>query len=406
MLATVRSRFPALSRTLDGRQVAWLDGPGGTQTPRSVIDAMSGTLATGVSNLSPHFAPGRDAIAITDTARSAMADLLGAEHPSEVVFGQNMTSLTFSASRAIARTWHKGDEVIVTTLDHDANVTPWMLAARDTGAVVRRWGVHDDGTLDLDDLDRSLSKRTRLVAVTAASNALGTKVDVKEVTRRAHAAGALVYVDAVHSTPHRLLDVAGIGCDFLVCSAYKFFGPHTGILYGRAALLEQIDAYKVRPAPEEPPEKWETGTQSFESLAGVTAAVEYLASLAPLGTDHPRRSRLVAAYDWIGQHESDMARAFLEGIDATDAIHLWGIDRIEDRVPTFAVTVDGVHPHEAATRLAEEGIFVWSGHYYALDIMDRLGLLGSGGAIRVGFVHYNTLEEVRRVLEALAALTR
>ena len=366
---------------------------------------MAGTLTTGVSNLSPHFAPGRDAIAITDAARSAVADLLGAEHPGEIVFGQNMTSLTFSVSRAIAHTWHEGDEVIVTTLDHDANVTPWVLAARDAGAVVRHVGVHDDGTLDLDDLDRSLSEKTRLVAVTAASNALGTKVDVKEVTRRAHAAGALVYVDAVHSTPHRLLDVADIGCDFLVCSAYKFFGPHTGILYGRTDLLEQIDAYKVRPAPEEPPEKWETGTQSFESLAGVTAAVEYLASLAPLDADHPRRSRLVAAYDWIGQHESDMARAFLDGIDAIDALRLWGVDRIEDRVPTFAVTVAAVHPHEAATRLADEGIFVWSGHYYALDIMDRFGLLESGGAVRVGFVHYNTLEEVARALEGLADLT-
>jgi len=366
---------------------------------------MAATLTAGVSNLSSHFAPGRDAITITDAARSAMAELLGAEHPGEIAFGQNMTSLTFSMSRAIGHSWHEGDEVIVTTLDHDANVTPWVLAARDAGAVVRQVGVRDDGTLDLDDLDRSLSERTRLVAVTAASNALGTKVDVKEVTRRAHAAGALVFVDAVHSTPHRLLDVAEIGCDFLVCSAYKFFGPHTGVLYGRTDLLDRIDAYKVRPAPEEPPEKWETGTQSFESLAGVAAAVEYLANLAPVGTDRPRRSRLIAAYEWIGQHESDMARAFLDGIAAIDGAHLWGVDRIEDRVPTFAVTIDGVHPHVAATRLAEEGIFVWSGHYYALNIMDRFGLLETGGAVRVGFVHYNTLEEVARVLEGLADLT-
>ena len=390
---------------MNGTQVAWLDGPGGTQTPHSVIAAMSETLEKGVSNLSAHFAPGRDAIAITDAARSAMADLLGAERPGEIAFGQNMTSITFSTSRAIAHLWHPGDEVIVTRLDHDANVAPWMLAARDAGAVVRRVDVHDDGTLDLTDLDRNLSDKTRLVAVTAASNALGTKVDVKEVTRRAHAAGALVYVDAVHSTPHRILDVADIGCDFLVCSAYKFFGPHTGVLYGRHDLLEQIDAYKVRPAPDVPPEKWETGTQSFESLAGVAAAVDYLADLAPLSPDDSRRDRLEAAYGWIGQHESEMASAFLDGINSLDDVHLWGVDQIAGRVPTFAVTIDGVHPDVAATRLAEQGIFVWSGDYYAVEIMVRFGLLKKGGAVRIGFVHYNTLEEVARVLEGLAALT-
>lgn len=402
-LAAIRSQFPALARSQDGRVVAWLDGPGGTQAPRRVIDAMAATLETGVSNLSPHFAPGRDAIAATDAARAAMADLLGAA-PGEIAFGQNMTSLTFATSRAIARTWKPGDEVIVTRLDHDANVTPWVLAARDAGAAVRRVDVHDDGTLDLDDLDRQLSVRTRLVAVTAASNALGSTTQLEEVTAKAHNVGALVYVDAVHSTPHRRLDVADIGCDFLVCSAYKFFGPHTGVLYGRHDLLERLDAYKVRPAPDDPPGKWETGTQSFESLAGVAAAVDYLASLSPLSPDEPLGARLSSAYAWINDHERDLARAFLDDIATLDRVHLWGPRDVAARVPTFAVTVDGVPPQKAAAILAEQGIFVWAGHYYALEIMDRLGLLAEGGAIRIGFVHYNTLEEVDRVLQALAEL--
>ncbi len=401
-ISTIRSQFPALSRTVDGRPVSWLDGPGGTQVPTAVIDAMSSTLHSGVSNLSPLFAAGRDALGVTQAAREAMADLLGTDDPRTVVFGQNMTSLTFSMSRALAQTWRPGDEIVVTRLDHDANVSPWLLAARDRGLEVRRVDITDDGRLDLDDLDRKLSDRTKLVAVTAASNALGTIVDVAEVARRAHSVGSLVYVDGVHATPHRLPDVAH--ADFYVCSAYKFFGPHTGILYGRFELLETLEAYKVRPAPADVPGKWETGTQSFESLAGVRAAVDYLAGLSGLPADAPRRTRLDDAYRRIADHEQTLAKRFLDGVHEIDGIRLWGIDGVDGRVATFAVTIDGMHPDTVAEALGQEGIFVWSGHYYALEVMGRLGLLDRGGAVRIGFVHYNTIEEVDRVLDALGRL--
>jgi cysteine desulfurase family protein (TIGR01976 family) len=272
-----RSRFPALERTLNGRRVVWADGPGGTQVPDSVIEAMAGFLRRGGSNHGGFFEASGDSDAIHEEARRAIADLFGAE-PQEVVFGQNMTSLTFAVSRAVGRTWQAGDEVIVTRLDHDANVTPWTLAARDAGAVVRFVDIHQgNATLDLTSLADALSGRTKLVAVTAASNAAGSLVDVTAVARMAHDAGALVYVDAVHYAPHGPIDVSAFDCDFLVASAYKFFGPHTGALFGKSEHLERLEAYKVRPAPSEPPGKWETGTQSFESLAGVTAAVDYLA---------------------------------------------------------------------------------------------------------------------------------
>lgn len=402
-VTTIRARFPALSRTLDGRTVAWLDGPGGTQVPRDVIDAMSSTLQSGVSNLSPLFSAGRDALTVTQAAREAMADLFGTDEPRSVVFGQNMTSLTFSLSRAISRTWRAGDEIIVTRLDHDANVSPWLLAARDRVTTVRRVDITDDGRLDMDDLDRKLTAKTRLVAVTAASNALGTVVDVADVARRAHAAGALIYVDGVHATPHRLPDVSEV--DFFACSSYKFFGPHTGSLYGRLDLLDDLDAYKVRPAPAEPPGKWETGTQSFESLAGVRAAVDYLAGLSDLPPEAPRRERLADAYRRIADHERALADRFLAGIRDIDGVNLWGVDDVEDRVATFAITIDGFHPDSVAEVLGREGIFVWSGHYYALEVMGRLGLLEQGGAVRVGFVHYSTIDEVDRVLDAIGRLS-
>ncbi|MCU0281887.1 MAG: cysteine desulfurase-like protein, partial [Acidimicrobiia bacterium] len=277
-VSAVRSRFPALSRTEEGRPVAYLDGPGGTQVPAGVIEAMAGRLRVGTSNIGGAFGASLEADAVVEAAREATADLLGGR-PEEVAFGQNMTSLTFAVSRALARSWGPGDEVVVTRLDHDANVTPWRLAAADRGAAVRLVDFDPaDGTLDLAHLERVLGSRTRLLAVTAASNALGTVPPVRRAADLAHAAGALVYIDAVHYTPHRLVDVAALGADFLACSAYKFFGPHTGVLWGREALLEALEAYKVVPAPDSGPGKWETGTQSFESLAGVAAAVDYLAS--------------------------------------------------------------------------------------------------------------------------------
>ncbi len=316
-----------------------------------------------------------------------------------------MTSLTFAMSRALARTWEPGDEIVVTRLDHDANITPWTMAAADRGVAVRWVDFHPEYgcRLDLDGLAAALGPRTRLVAVTHASNAVGTIVDVGRVTEMAHAAGALVYVDAVHYTPHGTVDVAATGCDFLAASAYKFFGPHTGVLYGRRELLDDLTAYKVRPAPASPPGKWETGTQSFESLAGVTAAVNYLAGLAP-GPD--RRAALSAAMAALGEHERSLAARFLSGAAEIPGMTVFGVpEASHDRTPTFAVDVGGRHADEVQRLLGERGIFVWSGHYYAVAVMERLGVLDSGGLVRIGFTHYNTSAEVDRLLIVLDELS-
>lgn len=395
-----RALFPALSRTHNGRPVAYLDGPGGTQVPASVIAAISGVLADGVSNLGGGFASSELAEEITISARRAGADLFGAAHPEEIVFGQNMTSLTFSMSRALARTWRPGDRIIVTSLDHEANVSPWRMAAADAGVAVdtARFDSHSF-TLDAGAVEELLTDRTRLVAVTHASNALGSIPDISAIVGAAHRAGALTYIDAVHYAPHGAVDVAATETDFLVASAYKFFGPHTGLLYGRGERLEVLDAYKVRPAPAHGGGKWETGTQSFESLAGVTAAVDYLASL---GEGGDRRSSIVDGHRVVDNYLSGLADRFLAGLG--EHISLYGISGTKGRTPTFAVTVDGVAPDEAASRLAEDGLYVWSGHYYAVEPMAQLGLLDGGGAVRIGFVHTTTEDEVVRVLGSLNAL--
>jgi cysteine desulfurase family protein (TIGR01976 family) len=403
-ISAVRSRFPALCRTEEGRPVAYLDGPGGTQAPAGVIEAMAGRLRVGTSNIGGAFGASREADAVVAGAREAVADLLGG-HPEEVAFGQNMTSLTFAVSRALARSWGPGDEVVVTRLDHDANVAPWRLAAADRGAAVRLVDFDPaDGTLDLAHLERVLGPNTRLLAVTAASNALGTVPPVRRAADLAHAAGALVYVDAVHYAPHRLVDVAALGADFLACSAYKFFGPHTGVLWGREALLEALEAYKVVPAPDSGPGKWETGTQSFESMAGVAAAVDYLASLGAGGI---RRERLAAAYAAIGNHEEALAGRFLAGVADLPNVRLYGLAepaRLGERTATFALEVAGLSPEEASRRLGDLGLHTWSGDYYAVGVMEHLGVAARGGLLRIGFVHYNTAEEVDRALEALAGL--
>ena len=401
-LTAVRAQFPALARTVAGAPAVYLDGPGGTQVPQSVIDAMRDFMERGGSNHGGSFVTSEETDRIAATAREALADLFGSS-PAEVAFGQNMTSLTFAMSRALARAWRPGDQVVVTRLDHDANITPWVLAARDAGAEVI-WIDFDPGdcTLDMAELAAKLGPRTRLVAVTAASNAVGTVVDIAEVAQMTHAAGALLYVDAVHYAPHYRLDVAVWDCDFLVASAYKFFGPHTGAVFGKAEHLESLEAYKVRPAPATGPGKWETGTQSFESLAGVTAAVDYLAA-AGEGPDRP--SRLTAAFDLIGAHEERLGDRFLAGAAEIPGLRVYGVvDGRAPRTPTFAVAVEGMDPRAVATELGEQGIFVWSGHYYAVAVMDRLGLEDSGGLVRIGFVHYNTIDEVDRVLNALAGL--
>lgn len=395
-----RKKFPALARTQDGRPVAYFDGPGGTQVPAAVIEAMTRVLEEGVSNLGGDFASSRFAHEITESARRAIADMFGAASPEEIVFGQNMTSLTFSVSRALARTWRPGDRIVVTSLDHDANVTPWRLAAADRGVAVDMARFDSDTyRLEVESVERVLTDRTRLVAVTHASNALGTIPDVAGIVEVAHAAGALVYVDAVHYAPHGPIDVRAIGADFLVASAYKFHGPHTGALYGRAELLEELEAYKVRPAPDTGAEKWETGTQSFESLAGVAAAVDYLASL---GEGEDRRARILDAHAAIERHVNALSRRFLDGLG--DHITLHGIPGVEGRTPTFAITCAGRTPAEVAAHLASRGLYVWEGHYYAIEPMAQLGLLDQGGAVRIGFVHTTTGEEVDRLLGALDEL--
>lgn len=402
----LRDRFPALQRTVNGRPAVFLDGPGGTQSPEQVIDAMAGYLRRGSSNLGGPFLTSREANDATEKARAAMTDLLNARRPEEIVFGQNMTSLTFSMSRAIAREWQPGDEIIVTRIDHDANISPWLLAAEDRGVTVRWLDFHpEDGTLAVESLPGLLNDRTRLVAVNYASNAIGTINDVARVVMMAHAAGALTYIDAVHYAPHGIIDVQALNCDFLVCSVYKFFGPHTGVLYGKYDLLDSLRAYKVRPAPASPPGKWETGTQSFESLRGVAAAVDYLAELG--GEEGSRRERLVRGMAAIKQYEATLSERFLHEAVQVPGLRVYGLTDVEQlshRTPTFAISLEGYTPEELATRLGERGFFVWHGHYYAVAVMERLGLLNRGGLVRIGFAHYNTTGEIDALFAALHEL--
>lgn len=399
---TLRAGFPALARTQNGRQVAYLDGPGGTQVHESVIQAMSGFMTRGGSNLGGSFVTSHETDTVVAAARSAIADLFGAQ-PNEIVFGQNMTSLTYAMSRALARTWSSGDNIVLTRLDHDANVSPWMQAAADVGVEVRfvDFDPEDGCDLDLSTLTAALDTRTRLVAFTHASNAVGTITPVAEIVQMAHSVGALTYVDAVHYTPHGLIDVAASGTDFLVASAYKWFGPHNGCLFGRHELLSELDPYKLRPAPADAPDKWETGTQSFESLAGVTAAVDYIASM---GEGIGRRERIVSAYENLGEHETALTNRFLAGVEALPNVTLFGHSSAEGRTATFAIDVDGISPAMVAKTLGDEGCFVWSGDYYAYEVIHRLGRAPEG-LVRIGFVHYNTEEEVDRVLAELAKMS-
>ncbi|MDJ0790774.1 MAG: cysteine desulfurase-like protein [Acidimicrobiia bacterium] len=399
----IRTGFPALTREVDGRPAAYLDGPGGTQVHRSVIEAMDGFMRRGGSNHHGAFITSQETDQLVEDARAAVADLYGAD-PHEIVFGQNMTSLTYALSRALGRTWRPGDNIIVTRLDHDANVAPWAQAAADAGVEVRFVDFDPDGgcALDLGTLDASLDNRTRLVAFTHASNAVGTITPVLEIVAAAHSVGALTYVDAVHYAPHGLIDVRQSGTDFLVSSAYKWFGPHTGCLYGRSELLEGIEPYKLRPAPDTAPDRWETGTQSFESIAGVLAAVDYLASL---GRGGDRRSRLADAYRRIIEHEQSLSDRFLARLAEMPDVRLAGRRGSDGRTPTFAIEVDGFDPRSLSAALGQLGIFVWSGDYYAFEVMRRLDR-AEHGMVRIGFVHYNTADEVDRVLDAIERFAR
>ena len=409
--SALRSRFPALARTgEDGRPVVYADAPGGSQVPQTVIDAIAGHLQSGISNTHGAFPASEETDALIAEARSAAADITGAD-AGEIVFGPNATTLLLHLSRSFAKTLRPGDEVVVTKLDHDANVRPWLLAAADAGATVRWVDIRDDDvTLDLDSFDAALSDRTRLVAFTLASNAVGTIPPAAELVRRAHDAGALVAVDGVHMAQHRALDLHGLDVDVLACSPYKFFGPHLGVLAVRRELLETWTPYKLRPAPDEAPDRWETGTQNHEGLAGMTAAVDYLADVGrtygePVGGS--RRDAVVAGFGAIGAHERDLARRFLHGVADLPDVRLWGIadpGRLDERTPTFAVRVGDQDPVKTAAELARRGVYVWDGHYYAITVMERLGLLDTGGAVRIGFCHYHSVDDVDRVLEALADL--
>jgi cysteine desulfurase family protein (TIGR01976 family) len=431
-LTYVRAQFPSLAQTVNGHPAAFLDGPGGTQVPQRVIDAISDYLRRDNANTGGAYATSRRTDAMIAEARSAMADFLhcGAD---EIVFGPNMTTLTYAMSRAIGRAikdrdLRAGGEIVVTRLDHDANVSPWLQMADDFDLTVRCAEIHDeDCTLDLADLASKINSKTKLVAVGYASNAVGTINPVKEIVRLAHAAGALAYIDAVHYGPHGLIDVAALDCDFLVCSTYKFFGPHMGVLFGKREHLQRLRAYKVRPNTNAIPNCWEWGTLNHECIAGITACVEYIADLgrhrgtsgdgtcgegrtarpsseARPGAATTRRNAIEAAYEAIHEHESTLLKRMMTGLQQIPGLKIYGITDpalFDQRCSTLAVRIDNHTPLELATKLGERGFFTWDGNYYALNLTEHLNVEKSGGFLRIGLVHYNTLEEVDRLLAAL-----
>ncbi|NWG21724.1 MAG: cysteine desulfurase-like protein [Chloroflexi bacterium] len=406
-IAWIRAQFPALAQEVHGRQAVFFDGPGGTQVPQRVIDAVADYLAHHNANTHGAFATSQRSDAIIDSAHAAMADLLGCD-ANEVVFGPNMTTLTFAISRAIGRELRPGDEIVLTRLDHDANVAPWK-ALEEQGAVIRMVDVDiEDCTLDMADMARAIGPRTKLVAVGYASNAVGTINDVASITRMAHDAGAMVYIDAVHYAPHGPIDVRGLDCDFLACSPYKFFAPHMGAVYGKREHLERLRPYKVRPASDAIPDRWETGTRNHEGLAGVGAAIEYLAELGR--QDAPalsRREALLRAMSAIRVYERELSQKLIAGLLAIPGLSFYGITdpaRFDRRTPTVAVRMEGHTPRALAEYLGERGIFCWDGNYYALNLTERLGVEASGGMLRIGLVHYNTAEEIDRLLTVLGEL--
>ncbi len=408
-LTWVRSQFPSLSQTVDGQPAVFLDGPGGTQVPQRVIDAISDYLKNSNANSCGAYATSRRTDTVIAGARTAMADFFGCD-PDEVIFGPNMTTLTFAISRSIGRELGPGDEILLTHLDHDANVSPWR-ALEERGVTIRFVDVNqDDCTLNMADLAQKLTSRTRVVAVGYASNAVGTINDVKEIVRLAHQKGALAYIDAVHYAPHGPIDVRALDCDFLVCSSYKFFGPHMGILYGKREHLKRLQPYKVRANTNAVPNRWEWGTLNHECIAGIAACVEYLAALGRQvdPSASTRRAALLAAYVAIQQHEHGLAETLIRGLLALPGLKFYGIRELANldrRCPTVAVRIAGHTPLELATRLGERGIFTWDGNYYALSLTERLDVEKDGGFLRIGLAHYNTAAEVEGLLQALREIT-
>lgn len=409
-LTWVRAQFPALAERVNGQPAVFFDGPGGTQVTSGVISAITSYLTHANANTHGAFLTSSRTDTVIAEAHQAMADLLGCD-ADEVFFGANMTSLTFALSRSLGREIQPGDEIVVTRLDHDANFSPWK-ALEERGAVIKVVDIDpEDCTLDMDDLRRQITAKTKLVAVGYASNAVGTINDVAEVVRLARAAGALSFIDAVHYAPHGPIDVRALDCDFLACSPYKFFAPHMGVIYGKREHLERLQPYKVRPADNATPDRWETGTKNHEGLAGVTAAVEYLASLSrgqksgggeQGGTT--RRAALVSAMTAIKEYERELSDHLVRGLLNVPGLTFYGIrepERFDWRTPTVAINLTGYTPRELAEKLGERGIFTWDGNYYAINLAERLGLEASGGMVRIGLVHYNTVEEIDRLLAVL-----
>ena len=405
----VRAQFPSLSLQVKGQLAAFLDAPAGTQVPKQVMEAVQNYFLQSNANTCGAFVTSQRNDAMIASSRAAMADFFNCEKD-QIIFGQNMTTITFAVARAIGRKLKAGDEIVVTTLDHDANVAPWR-ALEEKGIVIRQVDIHEeDCTLDLDDLKSKITLKTKLVAVGYASNAVGTINPIAEITKLAHDAGALMFVDAVHYAPHGLIDVKALDCDFLVCSPYKFFGPHMGVLYGKREHLLRFRPYRVRPAPDTLPDRWETGTQVQELIAGIGATVDYWAELGRHcdSSAKDRRDALAAAYRATHQHETALLSRLIEGLLAIPGLRFFGIrepKRFHQRCATVSVRIGNHHPTEVAKFLGERGIFTWDGNYYALNLTERLGVEQTGGLLRIGLVHYNTMDEVERLLSALEEFT-
>ena len=397
----VRAQFPSLSQRVNGHPAVFFDGPGGTQVPQRVIDAISDYLRTSNANTCGAYATSRQTDQMIAGARAAMADFLGCD-ADEVVFGPNMTSLTFAISRAIGRELEPGDEILLTHLDHDANISPWR-TLEERGVKIQVADIHEgDCTLDMDDLASKITPRTKVVAAGYASNAVGTINNVKTIVQLAREAGALAYIDAVHYAPHGPIDVRELDCDFLVCSTYKFFGPHMGVLYGKRDHLARLTPDKARANTNAVPQRWEWGTLNHECIAGITACIEYIAEVGRRREHVSERHHAIkAAYRAIQTHESALMKRMLCGLNEIPGLRLYGINDAASRCPTFAVRIQGHTPLELATKLGDRGIFTWDGNYYAINLTERLGVEKDGGFLRIGFVHYNTEEEVDRVLDAL-----
>lgn len=404
-LGRVRAQFPSLSQTVAGQPAVFLDGPGGTQVPQRVIDAISDYLKNDNANTCGAYATSRRTDAVINNARAAMADFFNCDQD-EVVFGPNMTTLTYAVSRSISRELGPGDEILLTHLDHDANVSPWR-ALEERGVTIRFAEINeDDCTLDLADLEQKINGHTRVVAVGYASNAVGTINDVNQIVRLAHQKGAMAYIDAVHYAPHGPIDVRSLDCDFLVCSSYKFFGPHMGILYAKREHLQRLQPYKLRANTNAVPNRWEWGTLNHECIAGIAASVDYLADLGRQvdPSASTRRAALLAAYGAIQQHEHGLSEILISGLLAIPGLRLYGIRdlaKLDRRCPTVAVRIAGHTPLELATKLGDRGFFTWDGNYYALNLTERLDVEKDGGFLRIGLAHYNSAEEVRRFLTAL-----